>query len=347
MKNVPNNLSIAKTVLVLIGLAGLWFSGTGVRADTIRVNQGRTPSGDVTKITADAVTVTSQGGSEIQVPTNRITLINFKNDPPLLARARNEAFSERFEAALETMKQVDAKGFIGPLAADAAFIPAMAEAQLALRGKMRLDEACKKMLQFIKDYPDSYHYYQAVRLAGDLLAAEGEFDAVVRLYEKLDKAPWPEYQADAKIHAALACAEKDQPAMARKLLEQAAKAGKLDATQTSRLELAKALCLIKEDKSQEAIRAIESQIKSLPPQDNELNAQAYNLLGRAYSQASQPQDAVLAFLHVDLMYPTNALAHAEALSNLASLWNQIHKPQRARKASETLKQRYPFSRWSK
>ena len=77
-----------------------------------------------------------------------------------------------------------------------------------------------------------------------------------------------------------------------------------------------------------------------------MQAQAYNTLGTALRKAGKPQDALLAFLHVDVLYFASAEDHAEALANLAQLWNEVQKPERAAQALQTLKTRYKNSRWA-
>ena len=40
-------------------------------------------------------------------------------------------------------------------------------------------------------------------------------------------------------------------------------------------------------------------------------------------------------------------AHAEALANLADLWEQVHKTERANRARKTLEEEYKDSPWAK
>ena len=92
---------------------------------------------------------------------------------------------------------------------------------------------------------------------------------------------------------------------------------------------------------------VEEILKAADPDDAPLMARGYNVLGNAYRQAGDPKRALLAFLHVDLLYPTVADAHAEALANLADLWDQVHKSDRANRARKTLAEDYKESPWAK
>ncbi|MEA1951308.1 MAG: tetratricopeptide repeat protein, partial [Planctomycetota bacterium] len=87
-------------------------------------------------------------------------------------------------------------------------------------------------------------------------------------------------------------------------------------------------------------------IMAADPEQTRLLARAYNAKGTALRKANKPNDALLAFLHVDVLYFSSPEDHAEALANLAELWGEIHKPQQAMQARQILKQRYKNSRWA-
>ena len=81
--------------------------------------------------------------------------------------------------------------------------------------------------------------------------------------------------------------------------------------------------------------------------DAELLGRAYNALGAYHRSQQQTTDAVLAYLHVDLLFAANADAHAEALFYLSQLWRLEGKPDRGFDAANRLKTTYAASRWSK
>ena len=70
-------------------------------------------------------------------------------------------------------------------------------------------------------------------------------------------------------------------------------------------------------------------------------------LRRCHVASNKPKDALLAFLHVDVLYNTVPASHAEALAKLVPLWEAIGKPGRAREARQLLRERYPNSRWAR
>jgi tetratricopeptide (TPR) repeat protein len=113
----------------------------------------------------------------------------------------------------------------------------------------------------------------------------------------------------------------------------------------AKLGKAKGLCAAK--KHEEAISLVEEILKTADPENVQVMARAYNVLGTAQRQAGRTKEALLAFLHVDLLYPSLPDAHAEALANLADLWEQVHKPERATQARKTLEEEYKDSPWAK
>ena len=94
-------------------------------------------------------------------------------------------------------------------------------------------------------------------------------------------------------------------------------------------------------------RSIEEVIPDADPEQKELQARAYNALGNCYEKARKTKDALLAFLHVDVLYSTVPEAHAEALSHLVPLWKAVGQEARAREAKQTLQEKYANSKWAK
>ena len=110
----------------------------------------------------------------------------------------------------------------------------------------------------------------------------------------------------------------------------------------------RARCLIGLGRNDDAITVAKNAIAQANPEEGETLAQAYNALGAAYrATGSNDQDALIAYLTVDLVYNGAPEPHAEALLNLAELWERGQNPERAREARATLEATYPGSRWAK
>ena len=90
-----------------------------------------------------------------------------------------------------------------------------------------------------------------------------------------------------------------------------------------------------------AVKMVEQVILDADPEQKELHARAYNALGNCYQRAGQTTDALLAYLHVDVLYSSVPDAHAEALANLVPLWQSIGQDARRRGATMSKKSTTP------
>ena len=106
-------------------------------------------------------------------------------------------------------------------------------------------------------------------------------------------------------------------------------------------------CKAELGQTDEAKELVEEVIAKNDPADDELFAQAYLALGTAHRKADEPLEAVLAYLHVDLLFFRQRDAHAEALYYLSNLWGQIDRPEQAVQARNLLKSRYGATIWGK
>ena len=76
-----------------------------------------------------------------------------------------------------------------------------------------------------------------------------------------------------------------------------------------------------------------------------LQAEAYVRQGECFQAQGKPKEALLSFLHVDLLFESEPAQHAEALYNLTRLWRKENRADRADDAAERLNQKYPGSDW--
>jgi tetratricopeptide (TPR) repeat protein len=310
-----------------------------------------TDSGEITYTSPTEITITKGAGGSRSVPINEIKTIQFADEPSELSQARLNASNGAYANALATLNKINASDIKRDLIKqDLEFYKAYCAAKLALGGSGEIVDAGRQLNGFVRAYPKNFHCFVAYETMGDLLMAAEKYDAAQKQYAELAKAPWPDYkmraavavgrtlQAQAKhdeaikqFDAALALADDSADAQNQKLSS----------------TLGKAVSLADTGKVDEAVRTIEKVIQDADPEQKELHARAYNALGTCYEKADKKKDALLAFLHVDLIYASVPDAHAEALSHLASLWQAVGQDERAREARQTLKEKYGNSRWAK
>ncbi len=317
--------------------------------DRVKVLQGAQQNGDVSDTTATEVTV-KVGATTKQVPVNEIDSVQFDSEPTELTQARAAIKSGRFDDALANLNKIAPGEMRRPLIAkDVQFYEALASARLALTGRGAIAEAGKKMFAFEKNNTESYHYFEACEALGDLLVGAGNFPAAESFYTKLAKAPWPEYKMRAAVLVgrALVGQKKFEPAIAKfdQVLTSDA-AGSEARNEKTAAKLGKASALSGMGQTEEAVKLIDQVIATADPDAEELYARAYNLLGHSYQAAGKVKPAIVAYLHVDLLYPRFPEQHAEALANLAKLFAEDKKADRAAQARNTLKEKYPQSAWA-
>lgn len=339
---------------ILFAISALVALASPIRAaeftDRIRT-AGGSEAGEITATTPLEISLDKGSAGTIKIPFNSVRSVVLDEEPPELTQARLNAKNGGYATAIERLKQIDRARLKRELVKeDVEFYLAYCAAQQALGGKGEITDAGRKLNEFVRRNPQSFHYLEAVETMGDLLMASDKFAAAQRQYAELAKAPWPDYkmragvllgrtlQAQGKHQAAI---EQFDEVLASPEDSVAAKEQKLSA------KLAKAVSLADAKQLDQAVALIEQMIIDTDPEQKELQARAYNALGDSYERAGRTKDALLAYLHVDVLYSTVPDAHAEALSHLGTLWDSVGQTERGRQARQMLQEQYRDSRWAK
>lgn len=312
-------------------------------------------SGTIRDMNAREISLERTGGKVEQVPVNEIQYVRFDGEPAQMNLIRNAAQNARYEDALRDLDKIAAEAASisrAELQQDIEFYRAYVNAQLALAGKGEVLAAGRQLREFAQKYPNNYHFYQTSQVLGDLLAALGRHDDALAQYAKLAEAPWPDYKMRAAVARGQSLARQEKFAEAEREFAAATEiantsTGPLVDAQRAGASLGLAECQAKNGKIDEAVKLIEGVIAAADAEAAELHAVAYNTLGRSYLAAQRNKEALLAFLHVDVLYSSVPQAHAEALYHLTTLWQAVGKADRAAAAREKLQQMYANSPWNK
>jgi tetratricopeptide (TPR) repeat protein len=319
-------------------------------SDRIRTSRGL-EVGEVTQVTREEVTLNKRPSGSVRVAVNEIRSISFDGEPGELAQARVKAANGGFAEAAEALAKIDARTLRRDLVKqEVEYYQAHCAAMLALGGRGPINEAGTLLNNFVRAYPQNLHYWQAVELMGDLLAADGKFEIAQRQYNEFAKAPWPEYKMRAGVAIGRGWQAQGQHANAIKQFDIVLEtAGNGSDAQNQKLAatLGKAISMAETGELNAAVGMIEQVIQNADPEQKELHARAYLALGSCYQRAGQTKDALLAYLHVDVLYNSVPEAHAEALAHLVTLFRAIGQEAQARESKQVLEQRYRGSRWAK
>ncbi len=324
--------------------------GLAQQPDSVVGQRGTPTFGTVVDTSSTMVTVDTTAGKR-QFPVNEIQKVTFGGEPRELRNARDAIARGQFESSRSDLEKIAPSSVSRDLIRqDIAFLKGLCDARMALAGGGDKSAAVRELLAFSKEAPTSYHYFQTVELLGDLAIALASFDNGIKYYGKLEEAPWPDYKLRATVLQAQAMVSSEKYSEALKKY-----AAVLDSTvddsraraQKRLATIGQAICLANMEKAEQGIKMVQQVIAENDSQSNpELFARAYNALGACYLKSGKPQDALLAYLHVDLMFNQLPDAHAEALFHLSSLWRTVKKSERALRARSLLESRYSGSVWA-
>jgi tetratricopeptide (TPR) repeat protein len=323
----------------------VFFPAVAGAADIVKTADSNY-SGTIVEIGARGIDI-DRNGTVTEIPANEIEYARFDNEPPLLGSARTAIRGSRYEDAVEALKEIDPadlkrKG----TRHDYQYYIALTTAQLALSGAADLETAAGKMANFISQNQDSYHYIEALKLAGELYLAAEDYDQAKKYFQLLTQAPWPDSRLKAQNalgNVLLLQGEIEQAQSTfQKVIDDAEESPLVERQkQFARIGLAK--CLAGTQDASQAVTNLHQVIDNGNPEDAPLMAEAYNALGSVRTSQGRPTDAILAYLHVDLLYATARIDHIEALKHLAKLWKDVQRPDRAAEAAEILENRYGIS----
>jgi tetratricopeptide (TPR) repeat protein len=327
----------------------LLVPAAAIADDVLRKTNGDTLRGDVAMSSPNEVVVTRANGTEETVPVTDIERIEFEGEPVQFRLVRSSVANGNYDAARRQLERLeDDPPERAEIQADFAWYKALIAARLAL-GDADVRAAGELVRTFLADYPNSYHFLPATELLGDLLVAVKAYSHAEAAYAVLRDSPFPYFRMRAGAAMGRVLLEQGKPnealAAYDEVIELAGEGG--GASQRHLAVLGKANCLAAMARYDESIELIETVIEELPAEEADLHAQAYLGLGNCYRQ--QPggtKPALIAFLHIHLIYSGNPAAHAESLYHLSKLWLADGHPDRSVEAATILKEQYPGSKWA-
>lgn len=309
-------------------------------------------AGTITASTKTELTVKPSTGEPVIIPANDVASVVWDDAPPEMKLGIGDENNGRFETALGRFAKAvdDARSSNDLMKADLDFLIARATAKSALTDAARQNDAITRLTNFLKARSDSFRYYDAQQLLGQVHLARQDFPAARSAFEAVSQAPWSDYQLSAKVSLGRVLMGENKLAEAVAAFDGAiAAAGTTPAEVTRKYEamLGKARGLIAQGNHAEALTALNDVVDKGSPSDTALMAEAYVLQGNCLQALSKTKEAVLAYLHVDVLFARESVQHAEALFHLSKLWKLVQHPDRALEAQSKLEGTYPKSEWIK
>ena len=310
---------------------------------TVKGAVGGRVRGAVQTETPTEVTV-KLGTTTISVPTGEIVSIKYDGQPPDMVLADLRESSGLLSEAADLYKKAAAAAAGKPFVAQSAlFHQAKDTAEVAMADPARAAEAIVLLDAFVKGNASGRHVVAALETLARLQLQKGDVVAVEKTIAALEKQP---QGADrAAVLRARVFAKKGDHEKAISELDRMIKNSPEGSTRQREARLAKAESLATLKKFAEAETDVRAVIKATSPEDVQAQSAAYNTLGDCLRAAGKPKDALLAYLHTDLLYAKDKEQHPRALANAAQIFRELKRDDRADELLQRLKQEYPQSPW--
>ena len=338
------------SLLVITAACGSGSAVRGADFDTLHLRDDKIERGEITATSKTEVTIQAQTGTrreEKKVPVNEIMRVEWKAEPPALQLHRAAERSGQLRPALQGYRKVEAEVTDKNVKTDVAFLIARTLAKMGEADSAQLAEAAKALETFIGQNGNHFRYFPALAQLGDVYLNQKNYEQAQATFDKLGQAPWADYQMLAKVATGrLALAQEKYDAALAQFEAVAAMSANTPGETARRQQalLGKAAALRGQNQPAEATKVLDEVIDQAAAENTETLAEAYNLKGDSLQAEGKVKEALLAYLHVDVLFPGETSEHAKALYNIAQLWEKENRLDRAGDARAKLRDLYPNSR---
>lgn len=341
-----------KNAFLIAAIISLCHSATFAVDIVTRRSDGTDFKGTITSATVAEIVVKSSSGKETTIPITDVRRVRFDKEPTALNPARANERSGAFETALQ--KYLDIQKTLDNsdkrVVADLQFLIARATAKMALIDPSKVPDALKRLAEFRSANKQNFRYLEATLLHANLLGLNKQHDEGMQLLEEVRQSSVKGYQLQAGVALGRLMLQSDDVSGALQAFEGVAKQSEGDESASSAFfeaMLGRATCLQKQGGSEQAIQVLDQIIQQADETETETLATAWLRKGENLKAKGQVKAALMAFLHVDVLYPGEPQPHAEALYQLSEIWGPAGYPERAAEASSQLTNKYPNSPWAK
>ena len=318
------------------------------------ITRDKTLFGKIEAVTSEAVRLLRRGSTaDLQeINVSDILMIQFDEEPQELIEAKRRLVKKEFEAALHAVEKINENQIEESsvtVRGEYAYVQAVAAGRIAMETADGIPSSLRRVEKVIDQFTRSIHHYELLELAGDLEVAQGRADKAQEFYDKMIEGP-PLIALRARRLSGNVLASEDRHLEAIRTFEKV-QSENLDLNGVEQEKMAacldQATSLIALRRSDEAVLCIQEMLLREFPEEvsvfsvEELLGKAYSLLGQSFIETGKNQEALIAYLTVDLVYNTDPNIHAESLLQLIELWTRGGYPRRAAEAREKLVNSYP------
>lgn len=318
----------------------------------VRRSDNTTFRGTFSSMGTSEVVVKRSNGEEDSISVADLKSVQFDKEPLELRVARSNERSGALDTALEKLQEIkrEYNNSDKRLATELEFLVARVKGKQGLVDPTKTDEAIATLQEFRTANPSNFRYLEATLLQAALLAQQDKTTEAKTLLEEVRQSSVVGFQLQAGVELGRLHLKAGDAAAAESAFDEViAQSQNNPAAAAAMYEsmLGKAAGLQQQNKLDEAIATLDEIIQKAPQGETRTLAEAWVRKGDCLRLKQQDKAALMAYLHVDVLYSGEPTQHAEALLRLSELWGPAGHADRAVEASARLAERYPNSAWAK
>ncbi len=315
----------------------------------IRKSDNVTLRGEFSAMTPEAITIKLSNGKEEVVSVADIKNLRFDQEPALFAQAQSNERSGALDSALEKYRQIqsDGSGADKRVGTELQFLIARTQVKQAQADPSKREDALKAIQEFRTASKTNFRYLEATLLEAFLIA-DSDAAASQALLQEVKASSVKGFQLQAGVQLGRLLLQTGDGPGAMQAFEQVVQQSAGDpGSEGAHFDgmLGKAMCQQQLGQVNEAILALDEVISKASEADTRVLAEAWIQKGDCLKQRNEPKAALMAYLHVDVLYSSEPAEHAQALFRLSQLWGGAGHQDRGQDAADRLREKYPNSTW--
>ena len=338
--------------LIALSLTSIVVAPAYAVDEVSQKGKANSAKGTITQINKKGVTIKPRIGPALTIPANEIERVRWDGEPPRLNLARSAEAAGRFKEALQGYAEAaaDSKSEKENIKIDIEYSIARTTGRFALIDSSRIDEATQKLEAQLRSQPDHFHFYNTTFVLGQVYMVKKDYIKAKMSFDVLTRSPWTDYQMAANsANAKLLLLQDDVSGALQAFQSVIVQDASAPAEKSRRFEamLGKANCLTRQKKFPEALETLSEVVQQASPEDTRVQAESYVRQGDCLRAQGRVKEAILAYLHIPVLFSNENDLHAESLHHLVTLWDEVGKPERGADARQELQTRFPNTEWAK
>ena len=348
MKSI-HNLTVGAGICVILVAVG---AGSVIAADQVtRIRDGATLRGKLTMLSKTLIVLERSNGATEEFTPDDIRDLRFDREPTSLQRVRTNIRGGAFDTALETLEKIRSEygGTDRRIVTELEFLKARCQAGLGQTDPVIAAEAVSALEEFGTSHANSFHSIEATLLLAQLLVGQ-DSERSAELLKDVRQSGVAGFELQAGVTLGNILLQDGNAKEALAAFDDVVKRSKGNPTAVAAWyegRIGRAECLRLQSTLDQAVVALDQLVADIPDDQQAILARVWNRLGDCQRDGHNEKAALMAYLHVDVLYPGAPAEHAQSLYWLATLWQTAGHPERAADAKTRLQNQYAGSKWAR